>query len=326
MNHKKYKEWIQLFLYEELGQEEKDELLSHLKSCNECSVELEKQKRFYSSINKLPLPEADTGLLSEARREFNSALKVEKIKRSSFSFSKIDFTGFFFSPFRIAFSGAAVLIVGILVGYLLFNERSERNGVIAEQSVVERQDNLSLLEDKTQITNLRFIDQDASDGEIEFTVDAIKPIHIKGKISDPKIQNILTYSMLYEQNPGVRLNAINLIGANIDTKKDDEIKTALVTVAKYDTNMGVRREALKLLRSFPFDNEIREGLLYILLNDENSAMRIEAITSLKEITEKGNNLNEEEVSAFRENLKKEENNYVKFQIRKVLQENLKNEK
>lgn len=326
MNHKKYKEWIQLFLYDELKQKEKDELLNHLENCNECSAELEKQKSFYSSIDEITSSEADENLLSEARREFNSALKVERTKRGSFSLPKINLAGFFFSPSKIAFSGAAVLVVGILVGYLLFNERSVSSGTIAEQPVVKKQDNLSSLEDKTQITNLRFIDQDASDGEIEFTVDAIKPIHIKGKVSDPKIQNILTYSMLYERNPGVRLNAINLIGKNINTKKDDEIKTALVTVAKYDTNMGVRREALKLLRSFPFDNEIREGLLYILLNDENSAMRIEAITSLKEITEKGNNLNEKEISAFRENLKKEENNYVKYQMKTVLGETSKNEK
>jgi hypothetical protein len=326
MDHKKYKEWIQLYLYDELTQIEKDKLTGHLTECNECSIELEKQKKFYSSVKEVPFPEADVNLLSEARREFNSALKVEKTKRGSFSFPRIDISGLFFSPFRIAFSGVTVLIAGILIGYLVFSKHSESGSAITEQPVVEQQDGISSLENKTQITNLRFIDQDASDGEIEFTVDAIKPIHIKGKVSDPKIQNILTYSMLYEQNPGVRLNAINLIGTNINTRKDNEIKTALVTVAKYDTNMGVRREALKLLRSFPFDSEIREGLLYILLNDENSAMRIEAITSLKEITAKGNNLNEGEISAFQENLKKEENNYVKFQIRKVLQENVKNEK
>ncbi|HSP88643.1 MAG TPA: HEAT repeat domain-containing protein, partial [Ignavibacteriaceae bacterium] len=147
-----------------------------------------------------------------------------------------------------------------------------------------------------------------------------------GKVSDPQIQSILTYSMLYEQNPGVRLNAINLIKTNAVQNNDDEIKTALITVAKYDTNLGVRREGLKLLRSFPFDSEVREALLYILLNDKNSAMRIEAISSLKEISEKGTGFNQDEISAFRENLKKEKNNFVKFQIKSVLQENIKNEK
>jgi len=320
MDHKKYKEWIQLFLYDELTQKEKDELNNHLNDCNECNAEFEKQKRFISVLKNTPLSEPDQNLLSEARREFNAALKVEKTKRSSFSFPKINLSGFFFSPFRIAFNGAAVLAIGIFIGFLLFNRQNE-----ITIPLIEEENSLASLEDKTQITNLRFIDQDPSDGEIEFTIDAIKPVHVKGKVSDPKIQNILTYSMLYEENPGVRLNAINLIKTNTVPNKDDEIKTALITVAKYDTNLGVRREGLKLLRIFSFDAEVREALLYILLNDENSAMRIEAINSLKEISEKGYSFNQQEISAFRENINKEENNYVKFQIKNVLQEN-KNEK
>jgi hypothetical protein len=320
MNHKKYKEWIQLFLYDELTQKEKEELLVHLENCDECGGELEKQKRFYKMMKEKSLPEVDQNLLSEARREFNAAMKVEKSKSKSFSFPKLDFSGFFFSPVKIAFSGITVLAIGIVIGFLLFNEKNEN--VIP---IIQEENSLSSLEDKTQLTNLRFIDQDPSDGEIEFTIDAIKPVHIKGKVGDPEIQNILTYSMLYEENPGVRLNAINLIKTNTVPNKDDEIKTALITVAKYDTNLGVRREGLKLLRIFSFDAEVREALLYILLNDENSAMRIEAINSLKEISEKGYSFNQQEISAFRENIDKEENNYVKFQIKNVLQEN-KNEK
>ncbi|OGU72858.1 MAG: hypothetical protein A2V93_01805 [Ignavibacteria bacterium RBG_16_34_14] len=320
MDHKKHREWIQLFLYDELTQKEKDELNNHLNDCNECNAELEKQKKLLSILKNTALPEPDENLLSEARREFSAALKVERTKRSSFSFPKINLSGSFFSPIKVAFSGAGVLAVGIFIGFLLFNKQNEN--VIP---VIEEENTLSSLEDRTQITNLRFIDQDPSDGEIEFTVDAIKPLRIKGKISDPKIQNMLTYSILYEENPGIRLNAINLIKTNVQNN-DEEIKAALITVAKYDTNIGVRREALKLLRSFPFDSEVREALLYILLNDENSAMRIEAITSLKEISEKGTGFNQDEISAFRENLKKEENNYVKFQMKTVLQENLKSEK
>jgi hypothetical protein len=318
MNHNKYNEWIQLYLYNELTLEEKDELLSHLNDCTACNTEFEKQKKFHLMLKDVSLPETDQNLLSEARRELSAALKVEKSKRKPFTFPNINFQGFFFSPIKIAFSGAVVLILGIFAGYLLFDKE-----IKPDIQPVVQQDNLSTLNENTQITNLRFIDQDPSDGEIEFIVDAIKPVHIKGKVSDPQVQNILTYSMLYEQNPGIRLNTINLIKTNAATNIDEEIKTALITVAKYDTNLGVKREALKLLRSFPFDNDVREALLYILLNDDNSAMRIEAITSLKNIAEKGDGFNNDEINAFRENLKKEENNYVRFQITTALQENIK---
>ena len=323
MNHKKYKEWIQLFLVDELTQSEKGELLNHLEDCNECNSELEKQKRFYSSLKEISLTEPDQNLLSEARREFNAALRVEKSKRKPFTFPTIDLSGFFFSPMKVAFSGTLVLIVGIFAGYLLFNKEIKPDvGALQQNNNIK---NISALQGDTRITNVKFIDQDASDGEIEFTADAVKPIQIKGNINDPKIQNILTYSILYEKNPGVRLNAINAINTNT-VKDDKEIKSALITVAKYDTNLGVRREALKSLSSFPYDSDVREALLYILLNDKNSSMRIEAITSLKVISEKGNGFNEDEISAFRENVKKEENNYVKYQIKTVLGETNKNEK
>ncbi len=323
MNHKKYKEWIQLFLYDELTQNEKEELLNHLENCNECSAELEKQKKFYSSLKDVSLQEPDQNLLSEARREFYAALRVEKSKRKLFTMPTINLSNFFFSPIKIAFSGAIVLIVGIFAGYLLFNKEIKPSIQNIQQA--NNVSSISALQGDTRITNVRFIDQDASDGEIEFTADATKPIHIKGNINNPKIQNILTYSMLYEKNPGARLNAINVVGANT-TKDDKEIKGALITVAKFDTNLGVRREALKLLRNFPFDSDVREALLYILLNDKNSSMRIEAITSLKVISEKGNGFNEDEISAFRENVKKEENNYVRYQMKTVLGESTKNEK
>ena len=59
------------------------------------------------------------------------------------------------------------------------------------------------------ISNIQFIDSDPSDGEVEFTFQASKPVRLKGNVNDPKIQSVLTYAMLNEQNPGSRLNSIN---------------------------------------------------------------------------------------------------------------------
>lgn len=320
MNHKKYKEWIQLFFFNELAEDEKSELQNHLNNCNECNAEFEKQKRFFSLVESSSLPEPDEKLLSEARRELNAALRVEKNKPRGFSFPGFNLNDFFFSPLRLAFGGTAVLAAGVLLGFIFFNKS---DNVIP---VNEEVNYFAFPEETTRVTNLRFIDSDPSDGEIEFTVDAVKPLQIKGKVTDPEIQNILTHSILFEDNPGVRLNALNLINTNALKNNDEEIKTALITVAKYDSNLGVRREALKLLRNFSFNSDVREALLYILLNDNNSSMRIEAISSLKEISEKGSGFNQDELSAFKEKFMKEENNYIKFQIKTALQENFKNEK
>jgi hypothetical protein len=316
MNNNKYKEWIQLFMYNELNENDKSELLKHLDVCNECSTEMEKQKEFLNVLAHHKLNDADESLLNEARRELNAALRVEREKRSRIK--SLSFSELFSSPLRVSFSGAVVLIIGLIIGYFLFSSPAASPVVSATEI-----DNAALIGKNIRITNLRFVNQNVSNGEVEFIFDAVKPVQIKGKVNDPQIQNILTYSMLYEQNPGVRLNAINVIGSS--NKQDEEIKTALVTVAKYDTNAGVRREALKLLRSFSYDKEIKEALLYVLFNDENSAIRIEAINNLKEAYQQGLAFNTDELSGIKESLVSEENDYVRYLVKTVLKEDTSNE-
>jgi hypothetical protein len=318
MNHNKYKEWIQLYLYDELDENSRAKLLEHLAMCNECSAGMEKQKAFLDTIARNKLSDADESLLNEARRELNAALRVERSKGHSSLFNKFRLMEFFSSPLRVSFSGAVVLAVGLMIGYFLFS-----NPDVSYIEPKTLSDNASLLNENVRITNLRFINQNISDGEVEFIFDAVKPVHIKGKVNDPQIQNILTFSMLYEQNPAVRLNAIYAMGSS--AKQDEELKTALITVAKYDTNAGVRREALKLLRSFSYDKEIKEALLYILFNDENSAMRIEAINNLKEAHQHGLTFNTDELSIFKESLKSEDNDYIRYVVNTVLKEDISNE-
>jgi len=224
------------------------------------------------------------------------------------------------SPYKAAFAGIALLALGFLFGYLNFHKAD----IIITPP--ESKNGLSSLENNIQINNVKFIDQDASDGEIEFTFEAIKPVHIKGNINDERIQNVLVYSMLNEQNPGVRLNAINVIGEKTPsgmtekTQMDNDIKMGLLSVVKYDENPGVRREALKLLRTYPYDNEIKEVLLYVLMNDENSGLRIEAINNLNDASKKGMNFNPEELSIFKEKMERDDNNYVRYQAKTVLKE------
>ena len=321
MNHEKYKELIQLYVYNELNAAEKTSLENHLSSCTECRSELELQKKLISNLTKIKSFEVDDTFLNEARSELRAALRRER-SRETFGKKLTSFIGSITqSPYKAAFAGLTLVALGFLFGYLNFHKADI---IIAP---TESKNDFSSLENNIQINNVKFIDQDASDGEIEFTFEAIKPVHIKGSIDDERIQNVLVYSMLNEQNPGVRLNAINVIGEKSPSGKmdqrtqlDNDIKTALLSVVKYDENPGVRREALKILRTYPYDDEIKEVLLYVLMNDENSGLRIEAISGLNEASKKGMNFNPEELSIFKERMERDENNYVRYQAKTVLKE------
>jgi hypothetical protein len=264
----------------------------------------------------------DDNLLFEARSELRASLRRERSRVTIGDRLTAFISSMVQSPYRAAFAGLSLIALGFLFGYLNFHKADI---IIAPPD--ESKNDLSSLENNVQINNIKFIDQDASDGEIEFTFEAVKPIHIKGDINDQRIQNVLVYSMLNEQNPGVRLNAINVIGENTPpgklnqkTQGDKDIKKALLSVAKYDENPGVRREALILLRTYPYDNEIKEALLYVLINDENSGLRIEAINGLSDANKEGINFNPEELSIFKEKMERDENNYVRYQAKTVLKE------
>ena len=167
---------------------------------------------------------------------------------------------------------------------------------------------------------MRFIDSDLSDGEIEFTFDAVKPMTLKGKIDDPKIQSILTYSMLNEQNPGARFNSINAMNQEHTFNLDNDVKNALITVLLTDKNAGVKREALKLMKKFPYDEDIKQAFIFVLMNDTSSGLRIEAINALVENVKAGQTLNKNDIDLFKQKLQTDDNSYIRYRTRTILQE------
>ncbi|GBD86245.1 hypothetical protein BMS3Abin03_00158 [bacterium BMS3Abin03] len=316
MNHNEYKKWIRLSLYGEINKDEQEQLNDHLIECDECKKELEQQKNLLSILTERGKNKVDDKILSEARAQLRGALKIEKQKGSSF----INLTGRFFDfislPYRTALAGAAILAIGIFTGYILF--KTEFVNPVNKQKQANTE--FSLTGSDVQINNISFIDSNPADGTIEFTFDAVKTISLKGSVDDPMIQNILTYSMLNAQNPGSRLNSINAMNSEKTFKFDSDVKSALITVVMTDKNPGVRREALKVLKKLPFDDRIKLAFLYVLTNDSVSGLRIEAINALADAANNGNKLNDSEVDLFKNKLRMDDNNYIRYKSKTILQE------
>ncbi|HVO72762.1 MAG TPA: HEAT repeat domain-containing protein [Ignavibacteriaceae bacterium] len=322
MDHKKFKELMNLAVMNELDSAQKAELEEHLKTCSECSAEFKEMKGIMSALQKNTGKPRNVNdkLLEQARTQLHYALKEEVQKRkfepAFFTDLKNRLNDFFMFNYKIAFGSIAVLVIGFLLGDLVFHQEKE-TPIFSE---LQKDNTAPVLQENTKIQNVRFIDQDASDGEVEFMFDAVKPVRMKGKISDEKIQNILTYSILNEENPGVRLNTINLINANQPQQIDKEIKDALLNAVQYDKNPGVRREALKTLKNLPYDEDIKNAMLYVLLNDKTSGLRIEAINVLAQAQKNGYNFNEQDLSVFKKKLEADENNYIRYKAKTVLEE------
>jgi NACalpha-BTF3-like transcription factor len=126
--------------------------------------------------------------------------------------------------------------------------------------------------------------------------------------------------MLNDQNPGSRLNSINVMDSYKKLAIDSDIKEALVTVIMTDKNQGVRREALKLLNAAGFDESSKQANLYVLLNDSSSALRIEALNALIEATKEGHQLDKKDVNLVIQQANQDDNNYIRLKSKTLLQE------
>jgi len=309
MEHKEFLELMQFYLYDELDIAKKNMFDAHLKSCNECSKEFEAFKEFISSLSDEIDKDVDPALLQDARSELRGYIRASKFNNSNNN-SVLDFLkNIIYKPAGLAFGGLSLLLIGVFSGYLLFKE----SNIITDN-------NQNLNSDQYKIQNINFIDSDPADGKVEFTFESLTPGHIKGDINNPEIQNILSYALLTEQNPGTRLNSINVINATNSTKMDEEIKQTFISVAKFDVNPGVRREALKALSETQVDNEIKDALIYVLLNDTSSGIRIEAINNLISASKKGIRLSQNDLTILKEKMSSDNNNYVRFQAKNILKE------
>lgn len=309
MEHKEFLELMQFYLYNEMDKTKKKIFEDHMKSCKDCSKEFESFKEFFTSISDELDQEINPTLLLDARTELRGYIRASKTQTSK----SLDFIeslkNIFYKPLGIAVGGLAILLIGLLTGYLLFNN-----------SIQPLNNNQNLNSAELKIQNINFIDSDPSDGKVEFTYEAIKPERIKGNINDPELQNILSYALLNEQNPGTRLNSINVINATNSSNMDEEIKQTFISVAKFDGNPGVRREALKALSETPVDNDIKDALIYVILNDTSSGMRIEAINNLATSSKKGIKLTQSDLSMLRDKMNLDKNNYVRLLAKNILKE------
>jgi hypothetical protein len=326
MNHKHIKELLPVYLYGDLVADETEKVQQHLETCGECRDELAALKTFNAALSNQPAIEVTDVLLNEARLELRAALRSENAKQSIWR-NIAERAGKIFMPrYRVAFSAAATLLLGIGIGYGLFSSNPIASGNrIAESLVSETSQNSqrqSFLRGDTRTDNLHFINLDPQSGQVEFTFDAVTPMRVKGNVNDEQVQKVMAHAIVNSDNPGVRLRTVSALAEQGEQLRnaDPAVKSALITALKTDGNPGVRREALRALTQMPFDKEIKEAILFVLLHDKNSGMRVAAINGLELPSHEKRMDDSEILNTLKKKMHSDDNNYVRLQARTALQE------
>ncbi len=320
MTHNDHKQRALLSLYGELSEADQQILDEHLRGCGECRAELEQLRKLHASLGQSKRLEPSNELLNEARRQFQKTLQSERSSPGALS-AFLDLLAQFELPsFKVVFGGVFILAIGMVLGYFAFTPSFQW-----ERSLMRSAVQGGGGEDGTRITNLRFTDADAGDGEIEFTFDAVRTVRMKGSINDDDIRKVMAYALLNEQNPGMRIRTVSALAPQTEeqqptAKPDKDVRESLIKILTTDSNPGVRKEALTALQKFPLDDEIRDVLLYVLKHDQNSGIRVAAINSLGKIKAQKSLLDDESLRILRDATQRDANNYVRILAKNVLEE------
>jgi hypothetical protein len=316
MTHRRFTEWLPLYLYDELTPEERTSLETHLHTCAACSKELQSLKQLHITLQQAGSFAPEESQLEVARSGLRSSLRNGRATPSTMR-RIIGWIEEAIQPqWRIALGGVMTLAIGVLIGRAII-PGAPVQGPATTASVEPAMSN-----GEQHIMNIRFINSDPSRGEIEFTFDAITPVHMKGNINDDRVQKVLAHALVNDQNPGNRLRTVAAFAAQVErqTIPDREVKAALLSALVADRNPGVRREAIRTLRSFPFDDQIKQGFLQVLMHDPNPAMRIAAINGLDSARVQGQAAGNELLDALKQRIQTDENTYVRIRAKAVLEE------
>ncbi len=307
MEHENYKKQLILYSYNELRKEERNEFERHLLGCESCKNELEELKRLHQLVKVNLVEELDEDTLFESRQELLA--EIRNLKRKKFTLQKIWELFTIPSPtnLKIAYSFAAVLLM-VLASYFIYfdkagNQMASGNNLVTADS---------------KFTNLQFVNTDLENGEVEITYEQTIPVKLKGNVNDAEIQKVLAKSLIDNENPGIRLKAVNAIYSEKTSTTSGVVKDALIKAMMYDDNPGVRKEAMNALCNLPFDDKISDAIVYVLQNDKNSGLRIQAINCLNEKNDVKRLSDPNIKNVLKNRMQEDDNSYIKLRAKTML--------
>jgi hypothetical protein len=317
MNHEQFEQWLQLSLYGELNDMERALLERHLESCAQCRRTLQELKNLHDTLERRRSIADQDSLLMEARKELKISIQFENNRRSLWENIK-GFVNETFPPgIQAALGSIGVLSIGILIGYYFFASSSDRS-LLQQTSAIEA--------GESQISNLRFLDRNRQTGDVEFTFETMTPVRIRGNINDEQVQKVLARALVSNQNVGTRLRAVSMMGTQADQRQvsipelDVSVKSALIAALLYDRNLGVRREALAVLKNYLPDPDIVRAFLDVLDKENNTGLKIAAINSLDLSKYENQPMNREIIETLKNTAQSDNNNYIRIKAKAALQE------
>lgn len=267
-----------LLLYGELPDDSRFQVQKHLEDCAECTHEWQDLRQFHSEANVLPALEPTPNLLASSRMRLHDALdSAEQVRGWRLIFDPSAWLRQMqFSPAL----AAAILLIGFTAGGLtVWDIARTSQGPAIPGIAVDRPPA------QAAIAGISGITQDPTNNKVQIKYDTLQPQSTEGSLDDANIQQLLLYAARNQQNPGVRVESMDLL-----TKRcgDPRVRETLIYALRYDKNPGVRLKAVDGLKPYVKDDvRVRDAVIEALLYDANQGVRVEAIHMLQPVRADG---------------------------------------
>ena len=324
------RENMPLLLTESLDAGRRELTHQHIESCVICSDEWSAYKETWAVMEDLP----EVAVPPRVREKF---LAVAGLSESKPVDNVVPFTR------RPAFKWVAqAAAVALLVGGGYFAgakkpvEIADRPATIdsvtpsavrpislAESRILNADALSPNIEGRPDITNVKFVDADATDGEVGVEFDISSRWTVKGNPKDKSMVRLLSYVLENEEAMTPRSTAIEWVSRTYSdpANANPEIANALAKVLRTDSHEGVRIRAVETLTTLPpaVSLQTRDALIAALKSDPNPAVRIKAVEALVNMTRDGAALDAQTVDTLRQKAEQgDENMYVRVKAAEAL--------
>jgi len=328
----KYESLIAEALFGELSPEDRQRLDRHLERCDACADELRTMQATLEFTAQRERPEPPPSFWRGywprlVRRMERDAAHPSLTERIAVWWRELTTVP---PAMRWALQGA-VAVVLVVGGFWLGRQGGEtpvedlslgaEEPSTALSELIPAEQSLDAQRSTAQpvIANIQDITYDVSEGTVEIRYNMVNDVVVRGKPNDPAIQQLLQAAMLNDQNPSARLNALQAV-EKTRPSADAELVQALTYLAQEETNPNMRYRAVRALRSLhqdtPLTDETRNVLINILLNGQNSALRIEALQALVDSPPSSTEVTPD----YLYQVQNDSNSYVRYQAQQALQE------
>lgn len=313
MNLEKFSESAYLYLLDEMETEKRIEFENILMQDDVLKREFDKIKADIALFEEAKPAEVTEAELTSMRNNLFRAIRnQEAVHPPEGLRNKI--RRIFLNNYGLAFGGIATFVLGIGIGYMFLFSKGVTSSLKPETPIeIGLQQKADLIDESKAVL---------AEDDVEKTTENKSTI-VRGSFNEASVKQALITALLGQSNPGIRIKSISTISehAKEETFKPDlKIKKALITALKKDDNPAVRKEALIVLQKYPYDEELRDALLYVLANDTNSGMRVAAINALADWNQQKQILDEVLKQALTKNSKADRNTFVQIRAASILKE------